>query len=195
MSHYGMKRWIICCLIAVFLLLLYLFRYPLVILLTDGLEYKWRQWDIDNPYVDSDFSGWQDVSLYGEDNMKIPEGWIFADDGDGIYHVTDDKGKTWAYGTVFGTETDTFKTYSEFAAEFVRAEEENISLEYYEGFIEMNRSALYNLVAHPSADTDPYYYIRLRGPERIYGLLLFSDISKVKDDYDIAEAIIYSFAY
>ena len=195
MWHYGMKRWIIYCLIAVFLLLLYLLRYPLVILLTDGLEHKWRKRDIDNPYVDSDFSDWKDVALYGEDTMKIPEGWMLSDNGDGKYYITDDEGEIWAVGTVFGTDADTFTTYSEFAADFVKAEKGNISLEYYEGYIEMKRSVLYNLVAHPTADTDPHYYIRLRGPERTYGLLLFSDISKVKDDYDIAEAMIYSFAY
>ena len=195
MRHYGMKRWIIYCLIAVFLLLLYLFRYPLVILLTDGFEYKRTQWNIDNPYVDSDFSDWQNVTLCGGNTMRIPEGWLLSGNEDGTFYIADDKGKNWAVGTVFGTETDAFKTFSEFAVNFVKAEEDNISLEYYDGFIEMNRSALYKLVAQPSADTDPYYYIRLRGSERIYGLLLFSDISKEKDDYDITEAMIYSFAY
>lgn len=178
------------------IILLNIFRILTILFFAFGLEDKYTKWYIQNPYVNSHFTGWREIVLYDTNTVMIPNEWSFADENcDGIFSITDGEGKLWATGTLFGTEGDVFEDYSEFVASLTAIQPESVTIESYNGFVAMNASMIKVLTAQYSDGVNTYYCLELHRPGTNFLFILYSDISQSPSDYDIAEAIIYSFAY
>lgn len=183
---------IICVIIAI-MLVCSLGEY-LILYLAFGLEDNITKWQIDNPYVDSRYKGWKTVILDEENSIKIPTEWQITDT-DGVYSIRNNRGELWGVGTSFGTDDDAYTNCFAFAAEYVSIEETNISIQPLEGFDAMNASGMYTITGRTAEYSEKYYCIELHKLEVDYFFVLFSDLSQSSEDYDFAEAIVYSFAY
>lgn len=167
-----------------------------VMFLAFGLEEISTKWDIQNPYVNSHFTDWKEISLYEFNTVKIPNDWSLADDdGDGIFSITDGEGNLWATGAMFGTEQDVFEDYSAFVASMTQKRPEDVTIELYDGFVLMHASSIRVLTAQYPDEVNTYYFIELYSSGKWFVFFLLSDVSQSPSDYDIAEAIIYSFVY
>lgn len=183
------------CLVILLVALLILFCTPLGAYVAIGYEDVFTKWEINNPYVDRNLSGWQKIQIDGLSSFSIPKGWAM-DFSNGVYSIIEPSGNVWAIGTIFGTDTDFFDNYSDFFATHISTESFEISTDLCSEFIAMKGADIDKItICAPSGSTS-YYCIQLdeaSGPSLL--LVLFSDISRNADHFNIAEAIMYSFAY
>lgn len=191
MEH-SRRRDAIASIIAVAMLILL----PIIGFLAIGLEDVFTKWEIQNPHVNKRYKGWKEVSLFDNETIKIPKNWTFDDeDIDGIYELTDGNGKRWAVGTLFGTTTDRFNDYEDFVSSVLSVQPENITIEYREPIMGINTSAFHTITSQHSDKISTYYCMYLSGRNSEFLFILFSDIIQNASDFDIAEAIMYSFEY
>ena len=97
----AIKITLICLGVIVTLFLLYIGLIAFAI----GGEHLLVKWDIDNPYVDRRFSGWEEVNIDNIGTFSIPENWTVTKD-DTVYTILDETGEVWAYGGIFGSDAD-----------------------------------------------------------------------------------------
>lgn len=178
----------------VIIVVMCLFGEYIVLFLIFGLEHVYTKWDINNPYVNQRYKGWREICLAGEDKVKIPSEWHMVDDN-GVLLLTDHCGELWGVGTAFGTETDVFESYATFASEYTPIQTQDVSIQPLEGFDAINGSEAYILSSDTSECSTVYYCLELHRPNVDYFFIVFADLSKSSDEYNIAEAIVYSFAY
>lgn len=171
------------------------FAYALCALGAIGLEDVFRKWKINNPYVNDRFRSCQQISLVTGRTMCIPEEWSF-EENDGIYKIYDQNNELWAIGTVFGTENDRFADSTEFISESFSLEDIHFTLEGYTAIPFMEGAHIYQMHVQGSNGEAPHFYIALsHSSEPRIVFILKDDISQNAQSFDVAEAIMYSFAW
>lgn len=153
--------------------------------------------DIDNPYVNSGFSNWKTVTVENFANIQIPAQWSL-DESDGIITIRGN-GKICAQGTVFGVAQERFE--DDLALVRWITNEPNLEVVYEPlvGSVEMEGSTVGKFLT-TEASSQEYYFIRLecrteQNDSPILYLVLDHDLTHSEDAYNIAEAIVYSYAY
>lgn len=182
----------LCCVLLIWLIIFLFLLYPFWSI---GFEDILRKWDIDNPYVNSNFSGWNDFSVSDQIAFKIPPNWSVKCN-DKVYTVINDCGEIWAWAAMYDTATSPYKTYKDFVATFAQVQFESVVITPYSDFIAMKGGDINKLDIHGAHADESFYYIvltRANGPRFV--LFLQENIADSIDDYNIAEAIVYSFAY
>lgn len=188
-------RRIINAFIILFLVVLFILCTPIGSLLSIGLEDELVRWEINNPYVNSNYSGWQEISPHDFDKFKIPGSWTI-ENSNGVWSIHNSSGALWALGTAYGTDADLFIDYGEFISSFMSIDPTSVSVDTYHDFSPMGGSDINRILFHTPNNTETFYYIKLRdssGAALVF--ILFSDLSVNTDEFDIAEAIVYSYAY
>lgn len=160
-----------------------------------GLEYLFVKWDIDNPHVDNHFSEWEPVSIEGCSDFLIPNEWSVIENGE-IYSILDSSNQVWAYGTFFGTEHDRFQSYKDFVEKISSTQPIKTELEPFPPCPMMDGSGIVRLTVHYESTSTVYYCIQLfiDVPSE-FVLFVPSDLDADMDQYDIAEALVYSYAF
>ena len=160
-----------------------------------GFEGTFTKWEIDNPYVNSNFSGCEEVHISTDISFHIPKDWTVECE-DGIYSVTDSRGNVWAIGTLFGTDADYFDDYSSFLMESICSKQFDLSIDICPKYIAMKGADIDEITIDYFESSESYYIINLdTASTPSFLLVLFADISQDTDAFDVAEAIMYSFAY
>lgn len=164
-------------------------------LISIGCEHIFLKWEIDNPYVDKNFSGWEEVRVDGISSFSIPEDWA-VEYNDGVYSVIKSDGEVWAIGALFGGDNEYFDRYIDFFAACICPEPFELTTDLCPEYIGMRGSNIDKITVTGSDGSQSYYCIQLiETSDPTLALFLFSDISQNADDFNIAEAIMYSFAY
>lgn len=180
----------------VILLLLLLFWLPIGAYLSIVLEDVFVKWDIDNPYVNDQYAGWEEFHIDGVGTMMLPEEWTVKEEN-GIRSVFDASGNLWATGTVYGTEEACFDSYQEFVATFSSIGSGTTVLDPYPQFAAMKGADIdIFTISDIEGKKESYYVIQLRNiAGGSFALFLFANLNDSPIDFEIAEAIAYSFAY
>lgn len=160
-----------------------------------GFEYLSIKIKIDNPYVNADYENWQSIVLDGGISFMVPEDWSVLND-DGIYTIFDSSGKPWAYGTYFRTGEAKYTSYKDFLKEVTKTRPDEIEFTGFSQFIMMDGSDILKMNAHYGNASETYFCIQLLGDHMsTFSLLLSENLTEDVEQFDIAEALVYSHAF
>lgn len=160
-----------------------------------GLEDTFRKWKINNPYVNNRFRDCQKITLDTSHTICIPEEWLF-EESDGIYKIYDQDSNLWAIGRTQGTEYDRFADDAEFLEAFLPFQDIDITYEYYPPISFMEEAHITRMHVCGSNGSTTLFHISLMdisGADTCFVLL--DDIQQNACSFDVAEAIMYSFAW
>lgn len=186
------KKIVIICIILVCIFLFTCVLVPAIAILGEALFVRW---DIDNPYVNNNYYGWNYAYVEGFSTFLIPKEWSLEKDED-IYWIIDESGKVWAFGAPYGTEADAFSDYAALIEKACSVHVSDMTIDSYPRFYMMDGSDVDRLLVRQDSLTKEYYCIQmLETAQEEIVWILFHDISVNEDQYDIMEAIVYSFAF
>ena len=152
------------------------------------------RFEINNPYVNNGFRGWTQVQVDNFESFLIPDRW-FLEEEYGIYKITDDSGKVWAFGAVVGTDDSQFKNYKDLITKIYDVSSVELKLVPYTQVL-MEGSNIYLLQIHGDIPDDEFYCIQLfESPQKELVWILMPDLSLDETQYNIAEAMVFSFAF
>lgn len=160
-----------------------------------GFEWFFVKLDIDNPYVDSHFSGWKTAYIPELGALYIPAEWTLLD-RDNVYCIEDESGQLWAFGAIFGSEQDPFSNYEALLSAMSNEHLTSLSVEPFPGPGMMDGSVMYKTIVYDESLSTTYYCLDLLiDAETKFVWFISSDLSENEDQYNIAEAIVYSYAF
>ena len=188
------KRIFCCAIVGCLILAIAFFFTPLGAFAAIGFEGTLTKWKIDNPYVNGNLSGWEEVYISEVITFQIPPNWTIEYDN-GIYSVVDSGGNTWAIGALFGTDTDYFDDYSAFFAETLCSEPFELSIEVCPEYMSINAASIEKITLNHLGRSQFYYIVEMHTISEHFIWILFSDLSQNADACDVVEAIMYSFTY
>lgn len=194
MKHPHTKKYVpVLIIVAVILQLLALvLSLPFLAIGCEGTFTKLR---IHNSYVNKHYRNWECVSIQGFDGFRIPEHWSVAED-DGLYTIYDAAGTPWAYGAAFGTERDCFVDYKELISKAYSLDISKLEIDPFTQFAMMDGSDIdLVIVQEPNNIKNIYCIQMLESAQTTFVWFLTTDISADPEQYDIAEAIVYSYAF
>lgn len=174
------------------ILLQTIFLLPFLVI---GMEDTFRKWEINNPYVNNRFRNCQKITLDTSHTICIPEEWSF-EKTDGIYKIYDQDSNLWAIGRNHGSECDLFADDAEFLEAFLPLQDVNITHESYPPISFMEEAHITRMHVCGSNGSATLFHISLMdisGTDACFVLL--DDIEQNTLSFDVAEAIMYSFAW
>ena len=147
------------------------------------------RWEINNPYVNRNFPEWTYVEIEGFHSFLIPQNWSLQE-SDGIYIISDESGEVWADGS------SKLRNYKDLLERFYNITSAEIEIDTFNQFLTMDGSDIDLLRVHDGFSEKNYFSMQLfETPEKQIIWILVPDIMKNEDQYDVAEAIVYSFAF
>ena len=175
---------------------LFLLRIGLIVFAIGG-EHLLVKWHIDNPYVDSRFSGWEEVTIDGFGAFSLPQDWSVTQDGI-VYTILDDAGNIWAYGGISDRKSSTsgYTDISSFLYEVYSVKPTLLSTDFVPAFIMMKGSDMYKNTFDFAGTEKAFYTIYLS--KNMYTNMVWlcpSDLMEQPKQYAIAEAMVYSYAF
>jgi hypothetical protein len=153
--------------------------------------------EINNPHVDTHFRSWKDVEVENFAQIRIPEKWQLSVINGIVYISTGDE--VWAQGFVSGYENALFDTKEEFMKWMLNQECISITTDPIPGLTYMEGSYIGKFHTDYE-DPQTFYYLcfenRAASADSLsLFLVLNRNLEHDSDHYDIAEAMIYAFAY
>ena len=178
------KIWIYIVLLCIIICVA--FSIPVMAILGEPLLIRW---EIDNPYVNKNFSEWNFAKVEGFDSFPIPPNWS-VEENDNIYMLTDDSGEVWAYGS------SEIRNYKDLLEKFYNISSVEIEIDSFNQFLSMEGSDIDLLRVCDGISERRFFSMQLfENPEKQIIWILVPDIMQDDNQYDIAEAIVYSFAF
>ena len=151
------------------------------------------KWGAKNPYIDSAYAGWKTVQISDIGTIMIPVSWSI-NESNGISYISNENGEIWATGTIFGHENAKFHSYKSFAEKIYQKSFADAFVQPYTPFYLMDGSTVAKIV--DDCDKTLCYCVKLFiTMEQEYVLLIETDITNDARQYDIVEAIVYSYAF
>jgi len=183
------------CIAALCMVAVLLFFSPIGFLyLTFGREEIAIKRAIDNPYVNSRYKGWDTASSERYGDFQLPEDWSFVEESD-CFRIFDSEGDLWAVGTTYGTASDAYPDRKSFVENVLEC---NVSsLEYIsDAYVNMRyTSGVHSLTVH-TENEKVFRYLDLNKDPDINNFVFILDyFDAASAEYDVAEAIVYSYAY
>ena len=159
---------------------------PAAAILGEPLFVKWK---IDNPYVNDNYSGWNEVYIEGFDTFLIPQNWSLQETDD-VFLIIDDIGDIWAYGT------SDIAGYEDLLATIYNVSSVEIEIDPFSQFLMMNGSDVDLLQVQEDISESRHFSMQMfESAQKQIVWILVPDIIQDETQYDIAEAIVYSFAF
>lgn len=158
-----------------------------------GYEHIWVKWEINNPHVNADFEEWKDVLIEDRYGFSIPQKWTLRETNK-TYEIYDACGDLWAFGAELEQEYGKFQNYKDLIESCVTLSVPDFTLTPISHVL-MQGSEIYEIV-YLNEDSEKNYAITLRhgvGDKLVF--IVFADLMQNAEEYDIAEAIIYSSAW
>lgn len=153
------------------------------------------KWEIDNTYVDSNFKNWIRIEIYDNISFCIPNEWGIHKTS-GIYSITDENGQLWASGALFRTEDDWFNSVRDFVSISTSLPISSMEIDPYSSIHAMKGADIDKLCIYADSTYIEFFLVQLTDASGAEFLLLLEcNIESSNHDFDIAEAIMYSFAW
>ena len=186
------KKIVVASLALIIIILLIFIAVPVFAILGESMIVRWN---IDNHYVNGNFDGWHQIHIEGYDSFSIPQGWSLQE-ADGIYLIKDNRNIVWAYGAALGSENAVFSGYKDFLTTVCDMPSADIERDPFNRFSMMDGSDIDLLQIKNTEEEYVFYCIQMfKTIQEELVWLVVPDISVDEDQYDIAEAIVYSFAF
>lgn len=164
---------------------------PLGLVVAVGSGGLVAKWELDNPYVNARFRDWKPVAIHGEVSVRIPEDWTFQEE-DGTYTILDADGTVWAYG--FCSERDgardaLVESLYGFTPDAYTSEAYPCS-----GYMELGEMEKVWISGENACASYDALILRNGLQDSVY-LIPTARLEENPEQYDIAEAILYSYAW
>ena len=186
------KKVIITSIVLICIMLLIYLCIPAVAIWGESMLVRF---EIQNSYVNGGFRGWNRVRIEDVGAFLIPKGWSLEVDDD-IYWIIDDSGEAWAFGAIFGTDGAPFANYKDLITAVQGIPCSKIEIDPFSGFLMMNGSDIDVLRLHgDTSDSSAFCIQMFVDTQKELVWMLLPDLSIDKSEFDIAEAIVYSFAF
>lgn len=186
------KKLVITGIIITCIVLLVYISLPVIAILGESLLVKC---DINNPYVNNSFCGWSHIQLEDSSSFLIPNGWSLEETS-GIYWIIDDSGEAWAFGAVMGSDESCFADYQELIAAAYDMPCQEMEIDPFSRFSMMNGSDIDLLRIYGDMPADKLFCIQMLGDEQKEVVwMVMTDLSLDEAQYEIAEAIVFSYAF
>lgn len=161
-----------------------------------AFEHITVKWEIDNPHVNTGCRDWQSIAVDDFSSLSIPSDWTLQQE-DGIVTILTD-GSVWAQGTVFDIPNERFEDDVALISWLTNTETSEVTYDSSFGSLVMNGCDVGRFYTQQT--DQPYYYIRLEDQSGDNGsttlfLVVNHDLQQNEDNFDIAEAIVYAFAF
>ena len=182
----------ICVLLVLCIMLLVYISLPAVAILG---EYLLVKCDINNPYVNSGFRGWNRVQIEDSGSFLIPNGWSLEENS-GIYQIIDDSDETWAFGAIMGSDESYFADYKELITATYNISCQEMEIDPFSRFSMMNGSDIDLLLLSGDMPVNQLFCIQMLVDEKKeITWIVTTDLALDESQYEIAEALVYSFAF
>ena len=151
--------------------------------------------NMDNPYVDENYPGWKNIQIEDSVHFSIPESWeIYKENG--VCTIVDSSGSIWAYGATVGKNDCTFAGYTSYYRTILSVDPTDIEFEPFIGSRNMDGSYFTEvLVYHNDGVESVHCAILFLDMDSDYVLLLQDDLGENEQALDLAEALMYSYAF
>ena len=160
-----------------------------------GCENLLVKWEIQNPYVDEGFSDWNAILLSDCGVMMIPSEWTCREQED-IFYLYDETGDLWAAGAAIGGAGDRFGSMKQLLESLEDTRILEIETEAIVPFSMMDGSSAVRIVVRGSGVEITRDCMRLFiSTEREFLWILINDIAGDDGQYDLTEAMVYSYAF
>ena len=192
----GETRWDpILSLVSIIFVILLIVGAPIAALLSIAYEDVFVKWEIDNPYVDANYSGWKTVSVDGVGRLTIPESWEMYEEN-GICYIMNESKEIWAIGATYGTGDDRFVDETELVSYALSSLTDQMPVFSDQWICEMRGSYIAPIYFEDGDDIRSFAFLELWGDGiSSFSLVIFADMEENHSQFDISEAILYSFVY
>ena len=149
---------------------------------------------IQNPYVNVKFQDWKSVSIEDKIAFYIPEQWSLEKQEEG-YAIVDREGQIWAKGDF--VHADTTKEFNRVFGQTISDQILDSEVDFsFAGSGLMDGSTVQKWYAHVDEGTvECYVACLLEDMDSSFYWIVECDSASEKEQYDILEAITYSFAF
>jgi hypothetical protein len=186
------KKFVIAGVIITCIVLLLYLSLPAIAIWGESLLVKC---DINNPYVNNRFCGWNRIQIEDFGSFLIPNGWSLEETS-GIYWIINDSGEAWAFGAVMGSDVSHFANYKELIAAAYDMPYQKLEIDPFSHFSLMNGSDIDLLRIYGDMPADKLFCIQmLVDAQKEVAWMVMTDLSLDEAQYEIAEAIVYSYAF
>lgn len=149
--------------------------------------------EINNPHVNADFKEWKNISVEDRYAFSIPQKWTLQETNR-IYEIYDECGYLWAVGSELGHESGKFQNYRDLMESCIHLSIPDFTLTPISHVL-MRGSEIYQ-ITYADENVKKYYVISLRrGTADKLVFIVFADLLQNAEEYDFAEAIVYSYAW
>ena len=187
-----MKKILLTILVFILLVLIT----PLIML---AMEDQILKNELNNCYINQNYSGWQTVSVERIGQFKIPGHWIVEEQADD-YLIKNQDGNIIAFGTVLGDITSKHDGIKSFIEHIVDDSIDSLQYQYDNTFSNVHGSTFFSFVATQQLNSNKYHCIKLENTlihleySTIEFVLIIKDgVEPYEDLFSIAEAIVYSY--
>ena len=153
------------------------------------------QFDIRNPHVGKGFRHWNQVQVEDCKPFSIPEGWTIEEEA-GLYMILDESGEVWAYGAILGLDGPHFQNEKKLLETIYNTPIVDTEFLSLEQTLVMKGSYVY--MTQVNGEESDYTTSCIRLDENSRKRLVWivtPDLSVDEAQFDIAEAIVYSFEF
>ena len=158
----GIKILMIVAFTLVILGLLYvLFYFVIAPFFVIAFEGNMIKNDLDNPYIDSDFDGWNEVNISDTFDFKIPGNWTIDYSATDNIQIRDNGDHLIAYGTMISGESDIqYPTESEAFQQITGLAYSDFEYVYIPDFLYIHGSNM-GILKSKAEESSEYYFLRL----------------------------------
>lgn len=186
------KRVVIISIVLICIIVLACLSMPAIAVLGESL---FVQLEIRNPYVNNHFSGWSCVQIEGFKSFLIPKEWSLDEEA-GIYKIINDVDEVWAYGAVLGSDESCVNNYEDLITTVYNTPSVELEVDPFSQFLIMDGSDIDLLRVHGEISRVEFFCIQLfENTQKELVWILMPDLSLDEVQYDIAEAMVYSYAF
>lgn len=181
----------VAIIVAIVLGFLFLLISPIILL---SMEDNVLQEQLDNRYVNANYSDWHEESISNIGKVKLPDMW-FLSQNEHTYRIANSEDIIIANGAVFGVLDAPYHTYKDFLQTIVGFDPEKVEFESDANFISINLSDFGILTVQCGAVQKSLYYLLLYSGTETQTLMVFSEDLELSysDLLEVSEAISYSY--
>lgn len=165
---------------------------PLIMLANEDVFLKQQ---LKNPYIDSDFEGWNWIEVENFGDCLFPSQWRVKEEYS-ILYITDMDGNQIAAGTVLDAPDSSYQSREAFLSKILCFEVTSVEEEYNTAFVGIDMSHLGTATTIGESE-NTYLFFRLKkyeSPELFFVFL--NDRCKCTEDIlDIAQAMAYAYRF
>lgn len=184
---------IVTCTLLILGLLYVLFYCAVVPILAVVFEGNMIKNDLNNPYIDSDFDGWNDINISDTFDFKIPGKWTIDYSATDNIQLRDENSRLIAYGTMISQESNMqYPTESAAFQQITGLAYSDFEYVHIPEFLYICGSNM-GILKSKAEESSDYYFVRLEENDNgIFFIISEECIAQVDALIPVFQAVAYS---